>query len=374
VRSLVIVAFSSVAASASAQPVKLTTPNARLDAEFSQLRGVRELSDGRVLVADWIEDRVALADFARGTMRDVLRKGPGPAEVRLPSALYRLRGDTTLVIDEGNNRITILAPLPDGRVVRSILAEVPGRVGVRGIDATGAFIHAIPSWAEGPNALPDDSVRLVRWDPTSNAEPRQLTVVQGTRYRKDRSPSMQPRMPLVGFASQDAWVVTPSGSIAIVRATPYHVEFVASGRPAVRGPNVATATRTVTPDDKLRFMREFAATSAVSGRGPDGGMGRAGSVPEAELRRMVGTAEWADRFPPFEASRVVAAADGRIWVGAPAHPDEPVLYDVFDTQGRRTLQVELGSGRRVAHVGTRGVYVVLVDEDGIEHLERYRLP
>ncbi len=357
---------------ASAQVVKLDQPTATLPEPFSSVRGVRELSDGRVLIADWIEDRVVLADLASGATRDVLRQGRGPGEVRLPSALHRLRGDSTLLVDEGNNRIAVLAP--DGRVVRSHLTDVPGRGGVRGIDANGAFLHAIPSWSEGPNALPDDSVRLVRWDPASDAAPRQFAVIQGTRYRKDHSPALQPRMPTVGFAAQDAWVVTPRGAVAIVRATPYRVEYLMPGRPTVRGPAIAVAPRPVSMDDKLRFMREFAASSPVSGRGPDGGLGRGNAVPEAEIRRMVGTAEWAEQFPPFDASRVIAAADERVWVGAPALPGQPVRYDLFDQTGARVMQVELRPGRRVAHVGARGVYVVAEDTDGVQTIERYRLP
>lgn len=89
---------------------------------------------------------------------------------------------------------------------------------------------------------------------------------------------------------------------------------------------------------------------------------------------MVGTAEWAERFPPFDAARVVAAPDGRIWVGAPVRPREPARYDLFDGQGRRVRQVEFRPGRRVASVGTRGVYAVAEDADGVQTIERYRLP
>lgn len=360
------------ASSAAAQVVRLDRPDAVLDEPFSLVRGVRELSDGRLLIADWIENRIVIADLARGSVREVLREGRGPQEVRLPSGLVRLRGDSTLVLDEGNNRLIVLAP--DGRAARTIVAEVPGRGGVRGIDATGAFFHAVPSWSEGPNALPDDSVRIVRWDPSSPAEPRTVAVVQGTRYRKDRSPAMQPRLPMVGFASQDAWVVSAAGAIMIVRASPYRVEAHASGRATVVGPTYTAPTLLVSAEDKRRFVAEFAFGSPVSGRGADGGMGRGPSPDAAEILRMVGTAEWAERFPPFDAARVVAAPDGRIWVGAPVRPREPARYDLFDGQGRRVRQVEFRPGRRVASVGTRGVYAVAEDADGVQTIERYRLP
>ncbi|MEQ1694008.1 MAG: hypothetical protein ABMA00_22145, partial [Gemmatimonas sp.] len=274
--------------------------------------------------------------------------------------------------DDGNNRSHILGP--DGRSVRTILADVPGRGGIRGVDATGAFLYGIPSWSEGSKALPDDSVRIVRWDPRAPGDAPVVAIVQGTRYRKDRSPALQPRMPMVGYASQDSWAVVPNGALAIVRATPYHVEFRAPGRAPVVGPSYTTTTRLVTTGDKKRFIREFSDGSATSGRGPNGGLGHAPKITDAEVARMVGTAEWAERFPPFDASTVLAGADGRVWVGAPLLPGASPRYDVFDQTGKRVMQVELRAGRRLVHVGARGVYAVFEDADGVQVLERYRLP
>ncbi len=357
---------------ASAQLVKLDQPTATLAEEFSFVRGARELSSGHLIVADWAENRVVIADFATNSLRRLMREGPGPQEVRLPSGLVRLRGDTTLLYDEGNNRSHVLAP--DGRSLRTILADVPGRGGIRGLDATGAFLYAIPSWSEGPKAMPDDSVRIVRWNPRQSGDPQVVAVVQGTRYRKDRSPAMQQRLPIVGFASQDSWLIAPDGALAVVRATPYHVEFLRPGQSPIVGPSYPVSTRSVTTNDKLRFIRDFADGSAVSGRGPGGGMGRGPKISEAEVTRMAGTAEWAERFPPFEASAVVAGADGRIWVGAVALPGVARRYDVFDQSGTRVMQVELRAGRRIIHVGARGVYAVAEDADGVQTIERYRVP
>ncbi len=357
---------------ASAQLVKLDQPTATLAEQFSFVRGARELSSGQVILVDWSENRVVIADFATNSVRRLMREGPGPQEVRLPSGLVRLRGDTTLLYDDGNNRSHLLAP--DGRSLRTIVADVPGRGGIRGLDATGAFVYAIPSWSEGPKALPDDSVRIVRWNPQQSGEPQVVTVVQGTRYRKDRSPAMQPRLPMVGFASQDSWLIAPNGAVAVVRATPYHVEFLSPGQARVVGPSYAASTRAVTATDKLRFVREFADGSAVSGRGPGGGMGHAPKISDAEVRRMAGTAEWAERFPPFDASAVLSGADGRIWVGAVVLPDVAPRYDVLDRSGTRVMQVELRPGRRLIHVGARGVYAVAEDDDGIQTIERYRVP
>ncbi len=351
--------------------VRLDRPDAVLEEPFSYVRGVRELSSGKVLVADWIEQRVVLVDFATGAARDVITEGPGPAQVRLPEGLVAARGDSTLLIDLGNSRVTVLAP--DGRPVRSILAEAPGIGGVRGVDARGRFYFAMPSWAEGPNALADDSVRIMRWAPGSD-EREVVAVVQGTRWRKDKSPAMQPRIPTVGYAARDAWFVSPDGTLRVVRWQPYHVDLIAADGTVRSGEPVSGVQRPVTAADKERFVREFSAGAAQSGRGEDGGMGRAPQPTAAEIARQVTTTEWATHHPPFDASGVLAAPGGRLWVRLPSMPGEPVRYDLFDANGVRERQVELRAGRRVAYVGVRGAYVVAEDADGVQVLERYRVP
>ena len=76
----------------------------------------------------------------------------------------------------------------------------------------------------------------------------------------------------------------------------------------------------------------------------------------------------------FDAGRVVALADGRLWVGHPAEEGKAVLYDVFDVRGTRTGTVELPPGRRVMAVGRFGVYVVAESDLGVQKVERYPLP
>lgn len=353
-----------------AQVIRLSEPSGSLPDAFSYVRGMRELSNGRLLVADWIENRVVMVDLESGAATDVVKEGGGPNEVRLPTALVRYRGDSTLLVDYGNNRITVLSPL--GRPVRSVVSEEPGPMGVRGVDASGAFYFAIPSWAERP-PLADDSVRVVRWVPGSDVT-SPVVVVQSTRWRKDRSPSQEPRIPTVGYASQDAWVVAPSGEIMIVRAQPFRVEVRGADGRVRAGDALPVTTRAVSREDKTRFVREFGAGAAQSGRGENGGMGRAPLPTAAEIARQVETTEWATNHPPFDASAVHVAPNGRLWVGQPAVPGQPVRYDVFDTNGRRVQQVEIRAGRRVAHVGAHGVYVVAEGEDGVQGIERYRLP
>lgn len=110
--------------------VTLGPPERVLQQDFSQIRGVRELRDGRVLVSDRLDKGVVVVDFTTNAMRTIGRTGRGPAEYRLPTSLRQTPGDSTLLNDEGNSRIAIIGPPPDLRIHRSFTLLLPGLHGV----------------------------------------------------------------------------------------------------------------------------------------------------------------------------------------------------------------------------------------------------
>ncbi|HTL04720.1 MAG TPA: hypothetical protein VL241_03175 [Gemmatimonadales bacterium] len=364
-------ALAGLGGPASAQHVKLSTPNASLAEEFSSIRGVRELADGRLLVSDYIDQRVVLVDLARKSLVSMVTKGGGPREARLPTRLVPAQGDSTLLVDLGNNRLLLLDGA--GRPVRTIPAEGFGFLGVRGVDAAGAFYYAVPGWADQAAQLANDSVRVVRWSPRTGTT-ETVAVVQGERMRSDiRQPARTPRIPTVGYASQDGWLLSDTGVLRIVRAGGYRIESRGRGAPLI-GPSYAYQTPLVSSADRVAYVREFLATTPTSGKGENGGMGFSPAASEAEIAAMTQGTQFAERHPMFDAGRVVAAAGGRLWVGHPALQGKPVLYDEFDEAGRRLRTIELLPGRRVLSIGRQGVYVVAESELGVQHLERYPLP
>lgn len=355
-----------------AQVVRIGSPTATLAEEFSDLRGVRELRDGRLLLSDYIDQRVVLVDLARGTVTDCLTEGIGPADVRLAGRLIPMPGDSTLLVDIGNNRLMVLDPTGTPR--RVISGERPGLMGTRGVTADGSFYFSVPGWAEQANALPNDSVRVVRWNPRSNST-QVVAIVQGDRMRSDQhTPALTPRIPIVGYASYDGWTVAEDGTLRIVRGANYAVETHGGQGPTANGPSNAYATRAVTAADRVAFVRDFNRSSPTSGRGTGGSMGFSPAMSDAEVSAMVRGTEYALRHPMFRPGAVIAAPGGRLWVGRPPEASRPVLYDVFDAAGRRLQQVEIGAGRRVLSVGRAGVYVVAEDADGVQRLERYAVP
>lgn len=354
-----------------AQTIRLGPPTARISEEFSDIRGVRELADGRALVSDYIDQRVVLVDFQKGTVTSRISKGGGPRELRLPTRLIPVAGDSTLVVDLGNNRLLLVDG--EGRGVSTIPVTQEGLLGTRGIDASGAHYFAIPGWYERDNALPNDSVRIVRWNARTGAMTN-VAVIQGDRMRSDiRSPALTPRIPTVGYAAQDNWVMTDQGVLRIVRGGSYRVESIRPGSAPVIGPSYAYPTAVVTDADKAEYVRDFSASSPTSGKGENGGMGQAPMPSEKELEALTRGTQFASHHPMFEPGAVKAAPGGRLWVGRFASDRHVMLYDIFDAGGRRISTVTLPPDRRVAAIGKQSLYLI-ADDDGIQRLERYSLP
>ncbi|MDH3223997.1 MAG: 6-bladed beta-propeller, partial [Gemmatimonadota bacterium] len=73
--------------SASGQAIPMESPDAVFAESFSVIQTVRELPDGRVLVADPLGQALVVIDFERQAGDTLGRVGQGPAEYRQPDAV-----------------------------------------------------------------------------------------------------------------------------------------------------------------------------------------------------------------------------------------------------------------------------------------------
>ncbi|MEN9818281.1 MAG: hypothetical protein RLZ32_2161, partial [Gemmatimonadota bacterium] len=90
-----------------------TKAEAEFGEPFSGVSGVRGLADGRVVVADSRDKLVQVVNLTGGAAVRVGREGSGPGEYGLPSALFALPGDSSLVHDPLNQRYLPVGP--DGK-------------------------------------------------------------------------------------------------------------------------------------------------------------------------------------------------------------------------------------------------------------------
>ncbi len=193
---------------------------------FTSVAGLRELSDGRILIADRTEKHVSFIDFATGSIRQIGRVGEGPSEYQSPGGLVALPDDYTLLLDLANLRLTRIAP--DGKLEMESwpMLSPSGFIRPTAADAQGRLFYSAGGGLRvarggGGAAPPSDSIPIMRWDPATD-----MTDTVGTFYspsatsRDGGSISFNSgrsgRISLAGFrqrpfSPRDAWAARDHG-------------------------------------------------------------------------------------------------------------------------------------------------------------------
>lgn len=349
----------------------LRAPDKVLPTGFTRITGFYELRDGRVLVSDRGEEILQVADFATGRMTPLGRKGSGPGEYRLPGRIIAWTGDSLLLNDGGNNRLAVIGP--DLRIHRSFtlnIPNVPTTLAPRAVDARGRMYVQIPLWAAGGYGKRGDSVPLVR---VTGSEAEVLTWVL---LAADPGP-VKYGLPYVPFTPQDGWTVTREGNLLLVRSSDYHVERWNDRGVAVKGAPVTTPRIPVTRPDKVAYTRRFLEGTTLGGRG---GPGAAPSgetnlpaewLSEERVNRLVEQNRFAASKAPFTDVAPILAPSGELWVERSMPYGAPSEWDVFDQAGVRVRRMRLPADRRLLSLGRTAAYLIAVDQDGFEKIERY---
>lgn len=364
----------------SQQPQPIGKPVTEFPEPFSAISGIRELSDGRVVVADRRDKIVQILDLKSGTAEAVSREGSGPGEYALPSGVLPMPNDQTLIVDLLNQRFLLIGP--DGKPGETIpMPSLSGtssglRIGFarpQASDAQGR-LYFQPTSIQMPGGPPaSDSVPVVRWTPGGTAVDTAAWVI-GPRTSMSGSAGGQMRftmrMPMV-FAPQEAWGVTADGRVARVTPEPYRALWYSAGGRVTPGPTVPYTPPKVTEADKKAYRERQRAnppTTIMMTRGGSSG-NTATSLPAGSLPEP----EFAETRPPFTSTgSVLVSPDGEIWVNRsrPAGDNTPV-YDVFDSAGRLVRKMSFPPDHAVTGFGKGSVYVIRTDEDGLQYLLRY---
>lgn len=394
---LLLALFAPALSSLSAQQTRtLPAAEATYDEPFTQIGygGMRELKDGRVLVADPRDKIVQLVDFARNTAVGVGREGSGPGEYNLPLRVYDAAGDTSYLFDAGNQRYMVVSP--DGKPVREFRIDLSGSSQSAGAavarfaltigrtsDSRGRIYFEGTSFPTPGESAPD-TVPLLRWDPRSSSKADTLIWIKVTppvvsmaggqgNTRIAISPTSNPLSP------RDEWSVFPDGRVAVVRADNYRVDWVmADGTRRSSAPIQFSRVR-VTEADKReelaqrnRAMQGAIMTTVRSGPEGDSRQTRVGAPPIAQQD----ITNWPEFKPPFRSgmASVLARPNGELWVRRlEAAGAKGALYDVIDPQGRHVHSVRVPEGLNLVGFGNGTAYTVKLDEDDLMYLQRHRL-
>jgi len=359
----------------------LPTPDAVYKEPFSAISAgsVRELSNGRVIVIDTRDRVVSLVDFASGTATAIGRDGSGPGEYRQPARLFAASGDTTYLVDRGNQRLLVIGP--DGKPLSSFRMEAMVSPGASAAD--GRYFYSqgptVVFGASGP--MPVDTAPILRFDRTRNLLDT-IAWVHPPKIRMERSPgggvSTVEGNPL---NPADTWMALPDGRVAVVRVADYHVDFVSANGRVKRGTPIPYVPVRVTSADKVaeEERRNRARQNAGRGRSltpaspsdaPAQGAPPSNNAPLPPLK------DWPEVKPPFRWIEAIhAGPNGEVWL----QRTEPAgakgsIFDVINAQGAVTHQVRVPEGWTLVAFGNGTVYTIKHDADDLVYLQRHRIP
>lgn len=378
--------------------------------------GVRELSDGRLLVNDGGRRQIKIFDasLANATIAQDSTDGMSNSYGPRPAKIIPYLGDSTLFTEIVTRDVLVLDR--NGQVARALATPMyqqpdmprefpfpmPGAVDHKGrlLAETGFTVRA--------GGLVADSTLVVRAD----LDTRQVDVV-GTRHasrgqRNRQDPPENGNRVVTSIVQpidvEDSWAVLSDGTIAFVRGQDYHVDWVHPDGTKSATTKLPFDWKRLTDADKQRLVdsarvvmdsmmairnkREAlpaggrggepgAAVTAGAGQRSGGGAaapGRQGSIQRIEF---VPLSEIPDYYPPIRRTSAMADLDGNLWIlpttSAQSKQGE-LVYDVVNPKQGLFRRVRMPLGRSIAGFGKNGViYLQAGDRTNGFTLERVKL-
>jgi hypothetical protein len=299
-KSIFAIATFASAVSAQQRPAvrQLGAVTAKATEPFASIVMVRGLSDGHVLVNDVLGRRVLLFDgtLATSTLVADSTSATANAYAGRTAGLIGFRGDSSLFVDPQSTSMLVLDPA--GKVARvmsvprprdaAMLATV--QAGVPGFDLAGRLIYRefpnIRPPAFGPNGptMPDipDSTSIIRVDlATRKVDTLGFAKIPKVKVSIERTDNNVRVTQVVNpLPVVDDWAVLPDGSVAFIRGSDYHVDWVNADGTKLSSPKVPFDWQRLTDADKVAFIDSVKAARArlvASQPAHDSGRRRTGS-------------------------------------------------------------------------------------------------
>jgi hypothetical protein len=381
-----------------------------------RLRGiaaVRELSNGRVLVAErapvttmlrnmvnaltppslpgqpgsaraesvarrpeLAPPRVLLFDAALATAKPVGHAGAEPNDYSQPERLAAGLSDTTLLLDLGRSDLLLIDPagtIVGTRPTAATNSAILAASGAIAIDHFGRLyyqprIQLTRNVPTGMQMITPDTAPIMSYDfKTGATVPVAEVHVAGNTVVMEADPSTpggtRMRMSSTPFAVVDDWVMMPDGTLAIIRGADLHIDWIAPDGKRRSTPRIAYERRPVTGSDRAAYLRR----------------GRLIDSMQVMPRGMTVVQTAPDSFPafkpPFTMRSAMASPDGTIWLPAKIiSPDKPDGFHIIGPDGRVREHIHLAKGEHLVGLGKHGIYVAITKGPRDDRLARVSLP
>jgi len=317
------------------------------------------LADGRIVVAELATNEVRVYSAAGEHERSFGRRGDGPGESNVISALAMYGGDSLVTHDQRLRRITVRS-LTSGES-RQVVTPSAGNWSAFGLTAAGGLLLYNPGRGYRPGATPG-----VQWDTTDIVR---VDVALGTDTVISRLPSRQQHILADGNTTQFgpaqlAVFAVAHGGFYWATTDRYTVQFRnAHGQlqRVIRRPvEPAPITAAMRSQWIERSLEEFVRYN--------------GEAAVAAQRRALEAGPFGTPVPLFQ--QALVDQEQRLWLGAGVWPelDAPSpSWSVFDARGVWLGDVTMPPRFRPLDVRGDRVLGVMTDDDDVPFLEVRRL-
>jgi len=334
---------------------------------FGRIGDLAVAPNGNIAVIDQLAAVVRVFDTRGRHVRTMGRRGKGPGELSISSnGIYVLPGDSLLVLDPGERRMTVFAP--DGTVGRvTALPPTPtGQGWLRLPDGRFLMRGLTIGRAEG---------RFTFWDALLSVQADGSatdTLFVFDHAKTDLGGPGRLRVQLI--VNNPTWARLGDGRIAWTALDRSYVQVHDStGRLVSRIRHAAWVTRPVTASDKAAMVELL--RIKLTALGGDGSFADSPQVEAPTEFPAISTVRagprgtiWVQLMGPVESidHMAINARDRADFLGGS-------VWHVLDSLGRFRGAVELPSRFRIFRVTDDALYGTARDDDGVERIVKLRL-
>ena len=340
---------------------------------------VRALSDGRVIVGSWRRWRVFAFDSTLAKSTVVIDSVWGTGSSSPPTTPIAYRGDSTVLADFGGSALLVLDP--KGTIVRS-MAPVR-RDDLRRMNSPGVRFDRRERivFQEATNLArptqPPDTSPLVRADLDARTIDTVGWLKAGNELWVRTDPSTRLTHEIFNpFPWTDQWAMLTDGTIAIVRAGDYHIDWIdpdGTRRSTAKMPfdwrRITEAEKRQIGDSLLKLRTEQIAhrVTPPSGRGG----GRA-PTPLRTVVELTPESGWPSYWPSMNYAAVKSDLENHLWIlpSTSLNAASGLTYDVVNRDGKIVERVQLPRNRALAGFGPGGMIYTTHTVGDVTTLER----
>lgn len=338
--------------------------------QFGQITGVDALSDGRIAVLDTQAQEVRVYGPDGSYRQTYGGPGSGPGELSPQAiALFVGRGDTIVVPDMGNQRITLIPP--DGEPTSFPLRMEQGIPMGFDMAASGALVSQRRAMNfQDPTAVTSDVDVVLSQAYDGTITDTLLTPPRGETFRMTAG---GPQITL--FAPEPQWTTLSEDRIAYASNDEFRISVFDSDGSLDRIVTLPHEAQPVTETEQDRIKALVRRIWQENG------------VPPQQIDQMAGAISFAEHWPAF--TRMRGGPQGTLWVqrvrDMNAMTEEelenwnPQLdagdprWDVFEADGRYGGVVELPARFTPLALEEDRIYGVFRDDIDVQYVRVYRL-